>query len=136
MAKAKEKAPDRPKKGHGRNVGFYVSDPTVEPMLLFLAKKWWSENKIRTPTKSAAFAYMVHNFGDAAKRPPENGSFHLDPDHRKRMDLIRDVWGLTKEVPSGKDEDIIARLIDTIYKPFADDQFLDHYVRHKMGLTP
>ena len=124
------------KAGHGRGhtFGIWVNDDSVLKILNFLTVKWYQEGKIPEANKSKALAYMVHNFGEATKRPPENGSLHLDPVRRQKITRLAETFKVTGVVASGNDAEVVNATIDLLYGIFSDETVLNDYVKSKLGL--
>lgn len=141
MAKAKEKAVGLPKKARnpvktadrGRTLPLWITDPRVSQIFDFLTKKWAIEGKIPGPIKSKAFEYMVHNFGEAAKRAPENGSLRLDSEHRGKVTYLAELFKVTGEIPSGADVEVVNAAIDIAHGILIDEQAANAYIIRKRG---
>ena len=126
----------RPKQAKGRQLNLWVHHDTVA-VLDLLTRKWSTEKKIASRSRSAALAYMVKNFGELARLSPSGGAIlPLSPSRRDRLAFLGKAF---ETVGAAKDEselEAVGCMIDYLYGLFSDERFLDRFIDSRGQFRP
>ncbi len=95
--------------------------------LEFLAKLWGAQGKT-DGTMTAAFRYMLGNFGEASKPPlgvlPENGGAL-----RQKFEIIGKILQGDIRKPALPDQDVVGQMTEILWTSFKNDHTLAQYLR-------
>ena len=111
--------------------------PDTVAVLDLLAKKWSSEGKIASASRSAAIGYMVRNFRELARLAPSGGAIlPLNPIRRNRLGLIATAFATAGAAKDESDLEAVSSMIDYFYELLQDEAFLDRFLSSRGHARP